>query len=227
MAGQSAYLFWTDGNGTVRRTKVGSRPVTVGSGKMCVIALGDESAATVHAVVERDHQRHVVRRLSRTHSLSVNDAVVDEQPLEHGDRLTVGNSEVTYLAALAVPPQTLRLSCRREDADGEVQIEIPSTVTVIGRAEGDLLIHDRSVSRRHLEIENYGPGLRWIRDLDSTNGSELNGAPLERRVPLAVGDTVKAGRILIRFLEGGEPPSDLRDVPRQRDVVFDADRAMA
>lgn len=223
----SAYLFWTDGKGAVRRTKVGVRPVTVGSGKMCVIALGDETAATVHAVVERDHSRHVVRRLSRTHELYLNEEAVSEGPLRHGDQVRVGVSDVTYLEPTDVPPSTLRLSCRREDADGEVQIEVASTVTVIGRVEGDLLIHDRSVSRRHLEIENYGPGLRWVRDLDSTNGSELNGEELKWRSPLAVGDVLKAGRVLIRVLEGGEPPSDPARVPKQRDVVFDQDRALA
>ena len=145
----------------------------------------------------------------------------------HGDRVRVGASDVIYLEPTDVQTTTLRLSCRREDADGEVQIEVGSTVTVIGRVEGDLLIHDRSVSRRHLEIENYGAGLRWVRDLDSTNGSELNGEELKWRSPLAVGDVLKAGRVLIRVLEGGEPISDPDQLPKQRDVVFDQDRALA
>lgn len=223
----SAHLFWSDHKGAVRRTKLGVRPVTIGAGKMCVIAVADDQAATVHAVVERDHQRHMVRKLSRTHELWVNDEPVSERPLQHGDRLRAGVSEVIYLEPVDAPASTLRLSCRREDADAEIQIEAQRVVTVIGRVEGDLLVHDRSVSRRHVEIENYGPGLRWVRDLDSTNGSELNGEPLKWRQPLAVGDVIKAGRVLIRVLEGGAPAPERRELPSQSNVIFDADRALA
>ena len=216
MGDETAYLFWQDQKTAVRRTKVGHRPVTIGSGRMCVIALPDEGAGTVHAVVERDQDRHIVRKLSRTHELIVNAETVDELPLTHGDRLRIGTSEVIYLERRELAPRTLRLAFRREDVSDSVEVEtsIAAAFTVIGRAEGNLLIESRSVSRRHLEIENFGDGLRWVRDLDSTNGSELNGSPLVWRRPLHPGDQLKAGRIIILVGEGTNPP-DVDQAPQQ------------
>lgn len=225
MADESAFLFWTDKKGAVRRTKIGLRPVTIGSGSMCVLALGDPEAATVHAVVEREQDRTVMRKLSRTHPLQVNGRTVEEVALRHGDTIEVGTSRITYLEPVPLAPATLRLSLKREDQPGAVEVEIAHAITVIGRAEGDLLIEDSSVSRVHLEIENFGPEWCWVRDLDSTNGSELNGTPLVWRRPLRPGDILKAGRVLMRVFEGSPPPEHMAEAPVQV-VTFVPTRAI-
>ncbi|MGM0577053.1 MAG: FHA domain-containing protein [Myxococcota bacterium] len=226
MQDDSAYLFWTDAHGGVRRTRVGQRPVTMGSGRMCVVSLPEGGAAAVHAVVEREHDRYVVRRLSRTHDLVVGDGPVEEATLRHGDRIHLGDAEVIFLESRVFAPSTLELSLRLEDRDTFVHLEIPGTITVLGRSEGDVLVDDASVSRHHLEIENFGDGMRWVRDLDSTNGSELNGEPLEHRMPLEPGDLLRAGRVLVKVEAGGEIPEALESPPQQR-VTFDEDRATA
>ncbi len=212
---QSAFLFWTDRKGAVRRTKIGTRPVTIGSGAMCVLTLPDDGAATVHGVVERDHGEVILRRLSRTHDLLVDGRNVEEAALKHGNVIEVGRSQVTYLEPVALAPSSLFLRLRREAEPGIVDVEIARAITVIGRAEGDLLVEDSSISRVHLEIENFGPGLRWVRDLDSTNGSDLNGTPLIWRRPLEIGDKVKAGRVQITVEEGAPPPSHMAEAPIQ------------
>ena len=49
---------------------------------------------------------------------------------------------------------------------------------------GDLHIDDEAVSWNHLEIENRG-GMLMATDLDSRNGTALNGEPLDRPAPPA------------------------------------------
>ncbi len=69
---------------------------------------------------------------------------------------------------------------------------------VLGRSkECDLQVPDANVSRRHAELRREGSSW-WVVDLDSTNGTEVNG----KRVPrakLASGDTITVGETELVF----------------------------
>jgi predicted component of type VI protein secretion system len=65
--------------------------------------------------------------------------------------------------------------------------------TVVGRdPEADLHIDEEAVSWHHLEIESRG-GVLMATDLDSRNGTILNGEPLDRPRRLRDGDTLLVG----------------------------------
>ncbi|HEX6228071.1 MAG TPA: FHA domain-containing protein [Solirubrobacterales bacterium] len=65
--------------------------------------------------------------------------------------------------------------------------------TVVGRdPDADLCIDDERVSWQHLEIESRG-GVLMATDLDSRNGTALNGEPLNRPRRLRDGDTLMVG----------------------------------
>ena len=65
--------------------------------------------------------------------------------------------------------------------------------TVVGRdPEADICIDDEAVSWNHLEIESRG-GVLMATDLDSRNGTALNGEPLDRPRRLRDGDTLIVG----------------------------------
>jgi len=65
--------------------------------------------------------------------------------------------------------------------------------TVVGRSpEADVQLDDEAVSWNHLEIERRGEVL-MATDLDSRNGTVLNGEPLERPRRLRDGDTLIVG----------------------------------
>ena len=65
--------------------------------------------------------------------------------------------------------------------------------TVVGRnPEAEIPIDDEAVSWNHLEIENRG-GALMATDLDSRNGTALNGEPLDRPRRLRDGDTLIVG----------------------------------
>jgi serine/threonine protein phosphatase PrpC len=59
------------------------------------------------------------------------------------------------------------------------------------------LVDDANVSRRHAEVRQEG-ATYWIVDLDSTNGTELNGRRVSR-AKLADGDTITVGGTEIVF----------------------------
>ena len=64
---------------------------------------------------------------------------------------------------------------------------------VLGRGEEcDLILAERSISRRHATLEAQPDGIS-VRDLGSSNGTEVNGRMLEpsRRLELCHGDTLR------------------------------------
>src|SRR3954447_6821966 len=65
--------------------------------------------------------------------------------------------------------------------------------TVVGRSpEAEVTLDDEAVSWNHLEIERKGDVL-MASDLDSRNGTALNGEPLDRPRRLRDGDTLIVG----------------------------------
>jgi pSer/pThr/pTyr-binding forkhead associated (FHA) protein len=69
---------------------------------------------------------------------------------------------------------------------------------VLGRSRDcDVTIDDPSASRRHAEIRRDG-GAWLLVDLASTNGTEVNGEPIERAT-LADGDRITIGQTELRF----------------------------
>jgi predicted component of type VI protein secretion system len=70
---------------------------------------------------------------------------------------------------------------------------LPPGRTVVGRdPEAAIQVDDEAVSWNHLEIENRG-GVLMATDLDSRNGTALNGEPLDRPRRLRDGDTLTVG----------------------------------
>jgi pSer/pThr/pTyr-binding forkhead associated (FHA) protein len=72
--------------------------------------------------------------------------------------------------------------------------------TLIGRSPGtDVTVHDENASREHA-IVAHDPtdGVYTIEDLQSTNGTRVNGKPV-RTATLADGDEIQVGHTRLRF----------------------------
>jgi hypothetical protein len=74
-------------------------------------------------------------------------------------------------------------------------------LTRIGRdAHNDVVFDDTFVSSEHARI--LWNGRTWtLQDLDSTNGTKLNGKPIKKAVPLRPGDTIELGRVHTKLVE--------------------------
>jgi hypothetical protein len=76
--------------------------------------------------------------------------------------------------------------------------EVSGRSVVLGRSrECDVRVDDANVSRRHAEVRQEG-ATYWLVDLDSTNGTELNGRRVSR-AKLSDGDTITVGGTAIVF----------------------------
>jgi pSer/pThr/pTyr-binding forkhead associated (FHA) protein len=69
----------------------------------------------------------------------------------------------------------------------------------VGRDSGnDIVLDDEQVSARHARIWCTGEEF-WVEDLESTNGTYVNGQRIGGATRLQAGDLLKLGRSLFRF----------------------------
>jgi hypothetical protein len=79
-----------------------------------------------------------------------------------------------------------------------LRVPLRAARTTVGRqADCDGVVDDPTVSRHHAVIELYNDGMT-LRDLGSSNGTQLNGSRISGAVPLRVGDHVLFGSVAIR-----------------------------
>ena len=101
-------------------------------------------------------------------------------------RPTTPDTQAATPVELGVEPEVVTL-----DANGK-QHTVDKMSTLIGRSKDcDLQVEDANVSRRHAELRREGSSW-WLVDLDSTNGTELNGKRVQR-MQLDDGDTITLG----------------------------------
>src|SRR4051812_20662799 len=75
----------------------------------------------------------------------------------------------------------------------ETLYDLPEGVTTLGRAdENDIVLSGDLVSRRHAKIHVEGDHLE-AEDLDSRNGSRLNGTAFKQKIDLNEGDALTVG----------------------------------
>jgi two-component system NtrC family sensor kinase len=97
---------------------------------------------------------------------------------------------------------------------------------LIGRSSESLYLGDNTISRRHAELTpNAG---RWyIRDLQSQNGTFVNGVRIRERTLLRPGDQVRTGATLFLFgaAEAGDP--GLIHLVRPGELEYEIERTLA
>lgn len=105
-------------------------------------------------------------------------------------------TQVIQIPAQAQPRARLLLTT----ASGSQAIVLESTLLTIGRGlNNDVILEDGRVSRHHAQIR-YRSKRFWVNDLGSTNGTFVNGEPVEER-SLRDGDVLSLGGLELIFKE--------------------------
>src|SRR5437879_8522484 len=78
----------------------------------------------------------------------------------------------------------------------------PERTAILGRSlESTIVLHDEHVSRRHAEIALEND--RWlIRDIDTSNGTRVNGERIQEATALEDGQEIGIGGVVLRFSLG-------------------------
>jgi hypothetical protein len=120
----------------------------------------------------------------------------EEEPPPSGDTRVYGSAEAVDddTPAPVVEPDLARAAL----VVGGARHELEHPVVTLGRArECDIVVEDPSVSRRHAELRR-GPGGFTIVDLQSTNGTQVNGKKVDQ-AQVEDGDRITLGQTELRF----------------------------
>lgn len=86
-----------------------------------------------------------------------------------------------------------------QGSDRGKRFELPEhEPQLIGRSSEALPLTDTTISRRHAEL-TPDDGTWYLRDLDSANGTFVNGEQIDERVKLSPGDQIRCGSTLFLF----------------------------
>ncbi|MFN0072168.1 MAG: FHA domain-containing protein, partial [Chloroflexota bacterium] len=78
------------------------------------------------------------------------------------------------------------------------QFEVHQRCTIGRRTELAVSLDDGHLSARHAELAPRA-GTWFLRDLGSTNGTRLNGAPVESELRVAPGDFIELGSVTLQI----------------------------
>ncbi len=113
-----------------------------------------------------------------------------------------GRTMVYSTAGRLAEPLEQRARARAETAllllDGKRLVVGPTGVTLGRSRQSDVVLSDPNVSRNHAEIRPRG-GSWVLTDLGSTNGSRVNGRPVEGSEVIRPGDEIELGSTSLRF----------------------------
>lgn len=104
-----------------------------------------------------------------------------------------------------------------QGADKDRAFELFDGENVVGRANGEVKLSDRTVSRRHAALVPRNG--EWVlEDLGSANGTYLNGVKVMRPMPVLRGDQIRCGTTLLVF-GGGKPTEATVDLDENGSLV--------
>jgi hypothetical protein len=118
--------------------------------------------------------------------------------------LTPGAARAAGLGRRRSGPRSVRLVVRRSPSLGEGdEFPLNSAPITVGRAgQNDLVLDgDEFASARHARIEVRGDGV-WVQDLDSTNGTYVNGSRVTGAQRMDAGDVLRVGETDLVVEEG-------------------------
>ena len=165
--------------------------ITIGRSEENDVIIEDQQVSRHHARVECARGVCAVEDLQSSNGTFVNGERVRRAVLAPGDRLRIGDVEMTYRAPQGRTPEAwLEISGER--------YPVPASGLTIGRSrENEIPLADPLASRRHARVEPRHDALVLV-DLDSANGTFVNEQRVQQHV-LRDGDEIRIGNTRIAF----------------------------
>lgn len=184
------------------------RDLVVGRVDPADVVLVDPRISGRHARLRPGAGGATIEDLGSSNGTLVNEErVTAPRPLRDGDVIRLGDTSlrVDGVAQATVVGETVawQLAVRTGPDAGMTRALSDGEDIVIGRGEeAGLALTDARVSTRHAEV-SLRSGTVTLRDLDSANGTLLNGSPVSRATKLSAGSEIQVGETVI--VAGTEP----------------------
>ncbi len=168
----------------------------------------DRIVSAQHAKIVRLQDGYVVIDLESRNGTYLNGQRIERSPLRHGDVLGLGPGGPEMKAEILAParaaasgatvviPRFEDLAARRQDGVLLQEVTVGDTPLLVGRAEeADLRLDSPIVSREHARFTSRDGALS-VQDLDSSNGTFVDGTRADRAT-LADGARVVIGPFVL------------------------------
>jgi hypothetical protein len=137
-------------------------------------------------------------------SIQVTAAIADKPSVDKREQEELQRTELYRIVSKANGIQPLRFKFSNGPQEG-TEFLLRKSATTLGRSlENDIVLESSEVSRHHARIELHSDGMRII-DLNSTNGTRVNGRTV-RSQTIKAGDEVTFGNLNARII--GEDARD-------------------
>ena len=217
-----AKLRWQTASGEAEYLLRPEETVTIGREPDNAIVINDSMVSRYHAVVEWDGKGFTVRdRGSRNGTFVNGRRVRRKRRLRPGDEIALYQQRLTYevvapeeatpevgetILAMPKPGQPRLIVSSGPDAGREFPLN--EDLMTIGRVSksvkwpgAQVLLTDRAVSRPHACIQRDKEGFSIV-DLESANGTTVNGQRISGPHPLTDGDVIGLGETRLVFRAG-------------------------
>ena len=180
--------------------------LTIGRDPAVGLAIDDARVSRRHLKISAESGQWAIEDLASSNGTFCDGHRVDRMAVSDATSLRLGDGAIgpeVRLSPVAAPPVP---------GPGDTVIDLGTVealhrptagVTTIGRdPANDIVLDDLMVSRRHAELRTAGPGRYEIVDLDSHNGTFVNGRRVYR-IELRLDDMVRIGRHTLAVTEEG------------------------
>ncbi len=169
--------------------------VIIGTGDQAGVKLSNRLISSAHAqlVYDTNNQLHL-QDLNSTNGTYLNGFKIESSRsyiLNPKDKIQLAEAN-----GVLITVETLETKSLREEEMNILDKLKSKSIITIGRAQDvDIILDNGSVSRRHAEVSKRSNGTYTIKDLNSTNGTFINGRKLNGQQVLKLTDKIFIGKI--------------------------------
>lgn len=190
------------------RSKDISGELTIGRSKKCVWVTPDDDAviSSQHACVFVKGSSIWFKDLESKNGSFFKGKRIARKKLRVGDRISVGNGVLSAEkdSAVEAADQAAEIVVRMGKSRGQKKTIEKPEFTIGSDPASDLVLLDSLVSRNHALVTLKDDGSCWIKDLESKNGTSVNGLPLreDKERMLKNNDVISLAHLEIEFHDG-------------------------
>lgn len=175
------------------------KPLTIGQAKTNSLAIDDPRLATTHAKLEKTAGTISLKDMAGQADITVNGSLVTQKALYIGDEFSLNGVEFEIIDPYAEQaPYTWALIADSSWLSGKefplnpktTDADVPASVTVGRGKHCDLVFAGTHLSREHARLELHNNYL-ILHDLDSANGSFVNGKRVHAHIKVLPGDQIR------------------------------------
>jgi pSer/pThr/pTyr-binding forkhead associated (FHA) protein len=196
-----------------REDRAIARTLSVGRHTRCDLIATGTGVQDQHATIVPDRRGPLIQPVSGA-AVMINgrrhDRLVGVMP---GDRLELGDALLEFVAVPSGTPEANAWHIYGVDGTPPVQLE--GTLRIGREGVSDIQLRDLHASRRHAMLCLLA-GAVWVRDLDSVNGTFINGERVRGARRVFHGDELRFDRYVCQLVGRGEDLTPFR-APVQQD----------